>query len=111
VGVKRKRSPPVSVLEDEAEQPEDNEEGQDASDPYLDLNDYEAVPLVQSQVIAQATAILRIPSPPAPEAADPPSSAHTQFHTQQDALQNALEAWYAAGYATALFHVRSGLVE
>lgn len=54
---------------------------------------------------------LVIPEPPTVEQAIPQEQALLDSQTSQQALEKALQAWYTAGYAAALYHVRSGAVK
>jgi hypothetical protein len=54
---------------------------------------------------------LVIPDPPPVEQAIPQEQALLDSQTSQQALEHALQAWYTAGYAAALYHVRSGAVK
>lgn len=52
-----------------------------------------------------------IPEPPSVEMAIPQEQALLDTQSPQEALEKALQAWYTAGYAAALYHVRSGAVK
>ncbi|KAK9900215.1 hypothetical protein P389DRAFT_165419 [Cystobasidium minutum MCA 4210] len=93
--------------------------------PYIDLSEWQ--PVVQpkkKKIDIQATALradtttattpsqsLAIPDPPTVENALPQDSALTDSQPPEQALERALHAWYTAGYAAALYHIRSGLVK
>lgn len=88
--------------------------------PYIDPSEWQPVSTsttvtttevtIQSNV-ATSEPSLSIPEPPAVENALPQDPALTESQTSQEALEKALNAWYTAGYAAALYHVRSGLVK
>lgn len=76
------------------------------SDPYFDISEWQPVsstPQEKQHVI--------IPDPPPLENAPMQDGAITASQPPQEALEKALQAWYTAGYAAALYHVRSGLVK
>jgi len=84
------------------------------SEPYFDPAEWEPVHATGSTTAATQIAIttsLAIPDPPPVEQAPPQDPALFQSQSSQEALEKALQAWYTAGYAAALYHVRSGVVK
>lgn len=94
-------------LDQDEEAYDDQEEGE----PYFDPDEYEPVPprLHRSQPSNDASMEgVSIPEPPPVNhiIAQDPSTLRPA--SDQEALQNALHAWYAAGYAAAVYHMRRG---
>ena len=58
---------------------------------------------------SRAFSPVTLPDPPPVENSILLEPSLLNAQTSQEALQNALNAWYAAGYATALYHARQGL--
>jgi hypothetical protein len=87
--------------------------------PYFDASEWE--PVVKTDKVHSAKSVITIqdtptqlviPDPPSvQEAALPQDQALLATQPPQEAMQKALEAWYNAGYAAALYHIRSGLVQ
>lgn len=87
--------------------------------PHFDPSEWEPVQSSKSTITTNATTSnntqtfedLVIPDPPPVEHALQQDQALLQNQSPQEALEKALQAWYTAGYAAALYHVRSGAVK
>ena len=86
--------------------------------PHFDPSEWEPVQSSKSTITTNATTSnntqtseLVIPDPPPVEHAPQQDQALLQNQSPQEALEKALQAWYTAGYAAALYHVRSGAVK
>lgn len=88
--------------------------------PYIDPSEWQPVnastigtttEVTIQSAASTSTESVSIPEPPAVENALPQDPALMASQTSQEALEKALNAWYTAGYAAALYHVRSGLVK
>lgn len=106
---------------------QDDYEGEEG-EPYFNPAEYEAVTTLStgrdqaipavapsastdtSNANQTSTARVEFPSPPSVTDAPPQDPALLTSQTPQEALQRALSAWYTAGYAAALYHVKSGML-
>lgn len=90
------------------------------TEPYFNPEEWE--PVVRSNgsaasvkalhnALKPSEALLAVPEPPPVEQAIPQEQALLDTRSSQEALEKALQAWYTAGYAAALYHVRSGAVK
>jgi hypothetical protein len=91
-------------LEEEVD-PEEVEEGE----PYFNPDDYEPVS-PRLQYHEGPSDELVIPDPPPIEQAIPQDPTLLHPTNAQEALQSALNAWYTAGYAAAVYHMKSGMM-
>lgn len=87
---------------------EEMEEGE----PYFNSDEYEPVsPRLSQHVPAILSTDIPFPVPPSADQAIPQNPSVLGAATSEEALQNALHAWYAAGYAAAVYHVKSGMLD
>ena len=86
---------------------------EDDGEPYFNEDEYEPVsPTMHLAELDPLEADLVIPDPPPVESAIPQDPALTTPSSDSTAaLQKALNAWYTAGYAAALYHVKAGMVQ
>lgn len=89
---------------------------EDDGEPYFNEEEYEPVsPKMHSSAkldLPEAGHDLVIPDPPPVESAIQQDPALTAPSVDSAAaLQKALNAWYTAGYAAALYHVKAGMVQ
>ena len=108
------------VTRDELHQSEeaaaDSETALDGKDgePYFNEDEYEPVSpkMYSTAELDPPEAHVVIPDPPPVESAIPQDVALTTPSSDSAAaLQKALNAWYSAGYAAALYHVKAGMVQ
>lgn len=115
---------PEEAKEDDVNHAESSTSGE--HDVFVDVNDYEIIdhsgstsklqgedPASAQQTIGAGHSgnnEIHIPDPPGVESPIPQDAGLLQSQTAQDALQKALGAWYTAGYATALYHARTGQI-
>lgn len=99
--------------EEAALDPEPALDGNDG-EPYFNEDEYEPVsPMMHAAAELDPPEVdLVIPDPPPVESAIPQDAELTTPSVDSAAaLQKALNAWYTAGYAAALYHVKAGMVQ
>ena len=87
------------------------EEEEEEGEPYFNPDDYVPVsPKLYQAPPDLPEEELSIPDPPPIEDAIPQDPALLHPASSQEALQRALNAWYTAGYAAAVYHMKSGMM-
>ena len=94
---------------DEGQHEDYQEVEEQGAAPYIETANSQPV---RSDTLANgATSLPAIPDPPSLDEGLSQDPSFLMQQSPEEALQKALHAWYAAGYATALYHARQGLVQ